>query len=193
MDIITNDYNNICNTASIDWLCLKHKTVLVTGGTGLIGSTLVNALAVANREKDLDLKIVCVVRNIEKAKRNLDPEIVIMKASIEEKIDFSDSVDYIIHAASPTASLFFVSNPVDTIRISVNGTTNLLEFAKEKKVEGFVYLSSMEVYGCPKENKDVSEKDVGGFDTMIARNSYPQSKQLCEMLCKGKECMIFFF
>ena len=185
MDIIANDNHNICKTTSIDWDRLKNKTILITGGTGLIGSAVANALAYGNREKQLGLKIICIVRNIEKAERKLDPDIKKLVKSIEDRLEINESINYIIHAASPTASSFFVNNPVDTISIAVTSTKNLLNLAREKKVEGFVYLSSMEVYGNPKDKHMVSEKEVAGFDTMVVRNSYPQSKQICEMLCKA--------
>ncbi len=179
------DMDYICSAEPIEWEKLRERTILVTGATGLIGTTLVNALAYTNKKMSLGIKIIGIGRNIEKAKSKLDSSIFFQVADVAENINIEESIDYIIHAANPTSSSFFVNNPVETIKIAVNGTMNLLELAKEKKVKGFVYLSSMEVYGHPEKGCKVVESAVGGFDTMVTRNCYPQSKQICEMLCKS--------
>ena len=59
----------------------------------------------------------------------------------------------------------------------------MLELAREKRVRGLVYLSSMEVYGFPAKGHTVTEDEVAGFDPTAARSSYPISKQLCEAMC----------
>ena len=179
------DFEDICNTESVNWDRLRNKTILVTGGTGLIGTTLVNGLAYTNRKKNLGIKIICIVRNERKAKERLDKDAYIYTGSIDKRITINETIDYIIHGANPTSSVFFVQNPVETIQIAVNSTINLLDLAREKKVKGFIFLSSMEVYGYPQKGHIVKENEVAGFDTTIIRNSYPQSKQICEMLCKA--------
>lgn len=59
-------------------------------------------------------------------------------------------IDYAIHAAANTSSESFVDEPVEIIMNAINGTRRILEIAKYNNVKGMVYLSSMEVYGCPK-------------------------------------------
>ena len=179
------DMEYICKAESIEWEKLRGRTILVTGATGLIGTTLVNALAYTNKKMSFGIKIIGMGRNAEKAKARLDSSILFQEADVAAKVSIEEPIDYIVHAANPTSSSFFVNNPVETIKIAVNGTMNLLELAKEKHVKGFVYLSSMEVYGYPEKGCKVVESAVGGFDTMVTRNCYPQSKQICEMLCKS--------
>lgn len=85
--------------------------------------------------------------------------------------------------ASPTASLYFIEHPVETIKTAVNGTMNMLELAVDKSVKGFVYLSSMEIYGAPKTEDVLTENDLGYMNPLNVRNCYPESKRLCEALC----------
>lgn len=92
-------------------------------------------------------------------------------------------VDYIIHGASQTASKEFVDHAVETINTAVMGTRNMLELAREKQVEGFVYLSSMEVYGYPKKGHKVTELEIGTFSPLQLRDSYPICKLMCENMC----------
>lgn len=185
MDIVKRDTLDICNSSSIDWNELKSSTILVTGATGLIGSSLLNALADVNRDRDLHIKLIGLVRDEKKAEKKLDKDIVIIKRLLDSDMDIEVPIDYIIHTANPTSSSYFVNSPVETIKTTVNGTINVLELAKRKKVKSFVYLSSMEVYGHPKRGHLVTENEVDGFDTMMTRNCYPQSKQTSEMLCKA--------
>ena len=67
------------------------------------------------------------------------------------------NVDYIIHAASQTSSKLFVANPVETSLTALIGTKNMLDIARLSSVEGFVYLSSMEVYGAPTTDDKIFE------------------------------------
>ena len=97
---------------------------------------------------------------------------------------YSDSVDYIIHGASATSSKYFVSNPVETIYTALDGTSNILKFATEKKINGMVYLSSLEVYGTPEKDADlITENDYGYIEPLSVRSSYYEGKRMGECLC----------
>lgn len=110
---------------------LANKGFLVTGATGLVGSMLVKALACCNRQKELNMTIYAMVRNEEKAKDVfgdlLDREdIVLVKADIMEPVFINGTIDFVVHCASVTASKTFVTQPVETIQTSINGTVNML-------------------------------------------------------------------
>ena len=67
---------------------------------------------------------------------------------------------------------------------AVDGTRNMLELAREKKVKAFVYVSSMEVYGSFTDlGHDVTEEDLGYINPLALRSNYPESKRLCENMC----------
>lgn len=166
---------------------LKEKKILITGATGLIGSNLVKRLISYNKKYSLNIKIIAMVRDINKANKMfgecLEYDVEFLLADILNEIEYNQGVDYIIHAASQTASKLFIDRPVDTIRTSVIGTLNVLEFAKRKEVKGFVYLSTMEVYGTPHDDTKITEDHVSNVDFLDVRSSYPGSKSLCENLC----------
>ena len=187
--IFKGDMEFILQCNSIDWDKLGNKTILVTGGTGLIGSTIVKALIYASKSKNLNLKIIVLVRNSQKARQyflyqnDIDEELVFVEGSVEKLPEFPMNIDYIIHGASPTSSAFFVEHPVETINIAVLGTKNILELARYKQVNGLVYLSSMEVYGAPLTDALIDEAHGTTVNTMEVRSSYPEAKRLCECLC----------
>lgn len=163
----------------------RNKVFLVTGATGLIGSLMVKSLLACNKKKNLGLRILAVVRNIDKAEKLFghDDAISIVQWDVfSARLDVKGNVDYIIHAAAITNSKLMVSNPVDTIQTSVYGTESVLKLACEKKAS-MVYISSMEVYGNPNLTHEISEDDYGYIDLSNVRSSYPESKRMCECLC----------
>ena len=189
MDIIMEDLNRICEAKYIPWNNLQGKRVLVTGGTGLIGSLLIKALCVVNRCYDLNLSIITIVRNEEKAKRmlaidgNIPKEVVVCLGNVESFHDEDLTVDYVVHTAYPTASKYFNAHPVETIKTGIGGTINMLDLAKDKKAEKFVFLSSMEVYGEVLNDELIHENYLGQLNLYSTRTCYPESKRACENIC----------
>lgn len=59
----------------------------------------------------------------------------------------------------------------------------MLEFARKNPLRGFVFLSTMEVYGTPLTDDKIQEQHGTDLDTMAVRSSYPESKRLCESMC----------
>lgn len=168
---------------------LKDCIVLVTGATGLIGSQIVKSLLCKNRLKDSNIKIIAFVRSKEKVEKTFkyvlnNEGLKFIYGDIINPIKIEDDIDYIIHAASMTASKYFINKPVETIESVIIGTKNILELAKNKKVKSIVYLSTMEVYGATDPDKDIiTEEDLGYIDVLKVRSSYPESKKLAENLC----------
>lgn len=186
--IFKEDLQRIAACSFLPWEKLQDKAVLVTGATGLIGYNIIAALAYADLQKDLNLKIIALVRDERAALEKFGailaeyPGLVLCVGTVEELPEFDEDIDYFIHAASPTSSAYFVEHPVETIQTAVCGTMNVLGLARKNRTEGFVYLSSMEVYGSPKEEKRLAESETGFMDPLLVRNSYPESKRMCESL-----------
>lgn len=188
--IIQKDLDDIINIDFINWDLLRNKTVLVTGATGLIGSQLVMSLLNANAEKNLDLKVIAVVRNKQKAEKIFkyadDKSLEFIVQDILKPFNIESTVDYIVHGASMTGSKDFVDYPVETIKTAIQGTENILELAKEKSIDGMVYLSSLEVYGVVDFSIDkVTEDMFGTIDPMSVRSSYSEGKRMVECLCSS--------
>lgn len=179
------DCKKIEKLSFINWKNLSSKKILITGSTGLIGSNLVNTLIYMNKVKSLEMKIILPVRNISIAKNLFGEAAQIFPYNLGDKIELNCDIDYIIHLASPTSSKFFTDKPADTIFTNVVGTRAVLELAKDKNIEKLIYLSTMEVYGFPKKGHRVKENELGAFETITPRNSYPIAKIACEALCNS--------
>lgn len=151
----------------------------ITGATGLVGEALTERLAESGEE------VTVYVRDKDKAEKIFShlSRVSIIAGAIEDAIRYDGDVDYIIHAAAPTSSEFFINNPVETIDSIVLGTKSVLEFAREKGVKSMVNLSSMEVYGTPTDDEDLTEDKQFYLDPLNVRSNYPLAKRLAENMC----------
>ena len=188
-NIFQEDMKTITDALYIPWAKLCNKTILVTGATGLIGFNLISALAYAHFYKNIPLKMIALVRNQAKAENRFH-EILEAGAPLEFVVGDLDHipkidthVDYIVHGGSPTASKYFAEHPVETITANLNGALHLLELARKNHSEGFLFLSSMEVYGGIHQHEKVDEHHASFIDTMVPRSSYPEVKRMVESLC----------
>lgn len=180
---------------SIDWEKITGSTVLITGATGLVGSTCARLLLERNKATGAGICVIGLVRSLEKATQMLrgykteDGLILIREDVRTVRSNQFPKLDYIIHAACPTASRYFMDRPVETADIIVLGTRNMLEVARAHDVKGFAFLSSMEVYGAgrkaPGAFPALTEAEVGYVNPLDVRSCYPEGKRMAEQYCSA--------
>lgn len=179
IDIILNN--------PINWEIFRNKTVLVTGATGRLGMYIVEALNKADIDWNLNLNILAMARSEKKLREifgeelNL-PNMHVIVQDITEPIQWDGDVNYIFHTAGAASPMDFSNEPINTLWGHVQGTRNVLEFAKDKKTEKILYVSTVEIYGEWKEDRGIKEEDAGPMRCDNARACYPEAKRLCETM-----------
>lgn len=173
--------------------CFKDKSIFITGGTGLIGSGVVDLLLMANSMRNLNIRILLAARNVGKAKsRFLDfPDSNVLSnisyiqydATKKNNLDFK--ANYIIHAASNAHPKAFVDRPVDTMISNIDGLKELLDYSRSNNVENVLYVSSSEIYGRNNMMTPFKEDEYGYIDILNPRNAYASSKRASETLCSS--------
>lgn len=189
--IFLEDLEYGSNAKFIPWAEFSDKTFFITGATGLIGYTLASLLLYHSVEKKSGIKVVALVRDIEKACEQFSRQLVegapieFVEGAVEDldASSFAQKIDYVVHGACPTASRFFMEHPVETIHTIVKGTDNILRLCVEKHVQAAAFLSSMEVYGEVSGREKLTEEKLGKIDLFNPRSSYPEAKRLAENLC----------
>lgn len=168
---------------------IKDKTILVTGATGLIAKNFVIFLLTLNKKLKLNIKVVALVRNLEKAKNTFKDyeceNLIYLNQDICDEIKYDGKVDYIFHAAGSCSAEAIKRNPVGIMKANTIGTINVLEFAKEKEVTKVIFPSTREIYGKVEGIDNISETDMGVLDPLNSRNCYPESKRVAETLFRS--------
>ena len=186
--------------SEISWQKLKNKRILITGASGMVGSTLIRMLLEYSRQENAGIQVVGISRSKETAEKQLRgimdaPEFTYVSGDINMPLENMSAFDYIIHCASNTHPRQYSSDPIGTIMTNVLGTKNLLEYAVEYGVKRFVFLSSVEIYGENRGDVDVfGEEYLGYIDCNTLRSGYPEGKRLGESMCNayGKQKGIDF-
>ncbi|RWQ14232.1 NAD-dependent epimerase/dehydratase family protein [Mesorhizobium sp.] len=154
------------------------RSVLISGGCGFLGSHLVDRLL---RRSDVE-KLV-VVDNLWTGTRDniahvADPRFDLQIADAES-FSSLQRFDEIIHLASPASPLWYMREPVRTIKANIGGALNLLTLLKSGG--RFCFASTSEVYGDPLVSPQ-PESYRGSVDCTGPRASYDESKRCTEAL-----------
>lgn len=176
---------------SYRWSDLDCGSVAISGGTGMIGSFLVDVLIYRNEHFHANTQVYVLGRNEEKAKgrfgRYFDKEYFhFVAADMNTPIAIDARIDYVIHAASNTHPVAYAQDPIGTVTANVIGTNHLLDWASRMGSKRFVFLSSVEIYGENRGDVDYFTEDYMGYiDCNTLRAGYPESKRTGEALCQA--------
>ena len=158
-------------------------TILITGGTGFIGSNLCNFL-INNNEKIIfiDNNYTGNINNIKHLLNNPNFEFFNIDINDKNKIDKLDKYNFneIYHLACPASPKDYQKDPIFTLDTNYIGTKNLLELSR-KCNSRILLTSTSEVYGDPLESPQ-NEKYWGNVNTIGIRSCYDEGKRIAETL-----------
>jgi nucleoside-diphosphate-sugar epimerase len=171
------------------WERLAGKTVVVTGANGMMGSYAAFIPLYLNDTRNIGARVVAMVRNRAKAESVfadvLDrDDFDLVEQDAGEPIAYDGPADFIIHAASQARPDLFTSDPVGTIKANTIGAFHTLDLAVAAKAEGYLFISSREIYGQPDPGQAwFTESDVGRVDPLDVRSCYSEGKRAAETVC----------
>ncbi|UCE55246.1 MAG: SDR family oxidoreductase [Desulfobacterales bacterium] len=154
-----------------------QKRILVTGGAGFLGSFLCERLL--NEGSD----VVCVDNFYTGTKRNIvhllnNPYFELIRHDITFPLYLE--VDEIYNLACPASPIHYQNDPVQTTKVNVHGSINMLGLAKRLKAK-ILQASTSEVYGDPTVHPQ-TEDYWGNVNCIGFRSCYDEGKRCAETL-----------
>lgn len=186
---LKEDLDQILEHTEHLWDDIRGERIFITGGTGFIGTWLLESFAWANERLCLNACAHVLTRNPE-AFFAKAPHLAASKSFRFQKGDVrsfvfpSGSFSHIIHAATEASAKMNIEYPLLMLDTIVEGTRRTLEFARQCRCNTFLLTSSGAVYG--KQRPEVShmpEDYVGAPDLSCSASAYGEGKRIAELLC----------
>ena len=161
----------------------KHRPVLVTGATGMLGGWLVRRL------HEQRAAVVCLVRDwvpqSELVRTRLLERMVVLRGDVEDRELLERTlgeyeIEIVFHLAAQTIVTIANRNPVSTFETNIRGSWNLLEACRRSpRVKAIVMASSDKAYGCQTTLPYSEDMPLQG------RHPYDVSKSCADLLAQS--------
>jgi nucleoside-diphosphate-sugar epimerase len=193
--VVLEDLERMCASLKDEFEAMRGRRLLVTGGAGFLGHYFVQAVLHANRRfpgPPIELTVYdSFVRGVPGWLTRIegDPHLTLVRHDITHPLpkDMGD-FQFIIHAASIASPTFYRRDPIATMDANVNGLRFLLDFARAqadrgRSLEGFLFLSSSEIYGDPTPEHIPTPETYRGYVSCTGpRACYDEAKRYGETL-----------
>jgi UDP-glucuronate 4-epimerase len=161
-------------------------TILVTGSAGFIGFNLCRRLIdsgynVIGLDSMTDYYDVMLKKNrhaaLDKYRSFTKYEVDICDQASLDRIFSELTITTIVHLAAQAGVRYSISHPDTYIQTNIVGTFNLLEMARKKNIEHFLFASTSSIYGA---NTDLPYKELSKAANQVS--IYAATKKSCENL-----------
>jgi nucleoside-diphosphate-sugar epimerase len=167
---------------------LRGQHVFISGGTGILGTWLLELITVLNEHHGFGLKVTVFSRNARTFGARWphlgnQPWVKWQEGDIRHLTELPRDVRYVIHAAGLTDRRLFASQPTAVAEVNSQGTLRILRAANLlEDVQKFVLLSSGLVYGAqPWDLPQIDEKFAGPLRSNDVNSVYAESKRFAEV------------
>ena len=159
---------------------MKHRKILITGGSGFLGSNLAKELAESGNQVTLfDNEFRGKIERIKGLK------VKYVKGDIRNYKDLKklgNKYDAIYHLAFINGTDFFYNEPQLVLDVGINGILNIIKFTSKIKKTKFYLASSSEVYNLPKKIPTDEKAEILIPDILNPRFSYSGGKIISELV-----------
>jgi nucleoside-diphosphate-sugar epimerase len=168
---------------------LRDQSILVTGGTGFLGTWLTEILAHLNDAHGFKVRINLIAtrpaefgERVPHLARRADVKLI--ARDVANLVELPAEIQYLIHAAASPDNRLHASDPLRVIRTIVAGTQAVAECAARLSgLKRMLNVSSGLVYGAkPVGAEAVSENAFGGIDSASLVNVYAEAKRMAETI-----------
>jgi dTDP-glucose 4,6-dehydratase len=188
MHPLAQDLDHVLDHTSDLWAELRGASIFITGGTGFVGTWLLESLAWADDRYRLGAKATVITRNPQAFAHKAPhlaahPAIRLEEADVCSFLFPEGEFPFLIHAATERYFNAVPEYPLSTFDRDVKGTRRVLEFARTHGVRRLMLTSSGAVYGRqPSDLTHIPEEYAGAPSTMELQSPYGQAKRVSEWM-----------
>jgi len=186
---LASDLDGVLAQAGDDLRALRGARLFITGGTGFVGTWLLESFTWANRTLNLGAEATVLTRHPDAFAKKAphlaaDSAVSLVRGDVSDLSALSGPFTHVIHAAAELGTHRGEPGPLKVVDTTVGGTRNVLEAARGWGVQNVLFVSSGAVYGRqPGDLGRVPEDWMGGPDPLTVGSAYSESKRLAELLC----------
>jgi nucleoside-diphosphate-sugar epimerase len=169
---------------------LKGETLVVTGGTGFVGTWIAEMVAALNDLHGFKTRTVLVSRSTDlfkSARPHLASrmDLKLIKSDVRHLMEVPRETTYLVHAAATPDTRFHANNPIETMTSIADGTAAVLRTTDRcAQFKMFLNLSSALALGTqPPELERLPETHLGAPNAGSVSSAYAEAKRYAETLC----------
>jgi nucleoside-diphosphate-sugar epimerase len=169
---------------------LRRATLVVTGGTGFLGTWLAELVARLNDRHGFGAQVVLVARSTDRFKLACPhlaarEDVRALKADVRHMFEVPKETSFLVHAAANPDNRFHATNPIETMTVIGEGTSSILRAADRcSDLRMFVNVSSGLVTGSqPMDLERIPESHPGAPAAGSVSSAYAEAKRYAETLC----------
>ncbi len=180
------DLAHILSHAAADLEELRRRKFFISGGTGFFGKWLLGALAHANEELKLDLRMTVLSRDPAAFQRQYPllervPGLDFVQGDVGQFVPDERLFDYVLHAATDTTAFTDEAKERERSGAIVEGTRRMLDLTKKSGARRMLNVSSGAVYGAAAGRSTGAKED--DYDLAKPLTPYAEAKREAESLC----------
>jgi nucleoside-diphosphate-sugar epimerase len=192
LDFILEDYRNVVDGKQHSLAALQNDVVVITGGTGFIGTWLTGLIAYLNDYHAFNTRVILIAKNINHFKATRPQlanrkDVRLIAADVRYLIELPTETNWLVHAAGTPNNRFHATYPLESMSTIATGTYSVLRTVERcSNFKMLLNLSSGLIYGSqPAKQASMDENFMGAPKCGTASSAYAEAKRYAETLCQA--------
>lgn len=192
LQLVRRDCREVLEGRLESLAAFKGQHLLVTGGTGFLGTWIAELAACLNDDFGMGLELTLLARGPERFAEECPhlaqrKDVRLVRSDVRNLAEIAHDTRYVVHAAATPDNRVHASNPIEIMSVISAGTAAVLQAAA--RCSGFARLlnvSSALVYGPQPADREAMGEDAAGAPALGAvASAYAEAKRYAEAYCSA--------